>query len=165
MRLAGCRSSKRLPIRSARPSVPIRAQTELQSMSARSLRTPIASSRPAAVPRAHADGFNVVLEWIGSLDAFRIAQDLKTGQQLDITRRAAGALHADASGLSGGRVFGPVLLQRVLCHGLVGKTGLFVAPENNGPAPRRFTARSDLQRRRTTSPNPPNVPLRRRARR
>jgi hypothetical protein len=47
--------------------------------------------------RAHADGFDVALERIGRLDVSRIAQDLKTGQQLDVTRRAAG--HADASGL------------------------------------------------------------------
>src|SRR5712671_6560775 len=94
------------------------------------------AARPAVISTtAHANGFVVVLERICIADIARVPQDLDAGQQLDITGRAAGCHHADASGLVGGGVFGPVLLERVLRRRLVGETGLLVAPENDGTAP------------------------------
>jgi hypothetical protein len=44
-------------------------------------------------------------------------------------------LQRDAIGFVGGRVFGPVLLQRIPRRVLVSKTGFLVAPGNNGAAP------------------------------
>ena len=85
------------------------------------------------------------------LNVARVPHDLEAGQQLDITRRAAGLRHADAFGLVGRGVFGPVLPQRVLRRGFVGETGLLVAPENDGPAPGRLAARPDLERRRAAA--------------
>jgi hypothetical protein len=122
----------------------------------------VKSWRSGDLSAARARGHVAAGEGICSFDALGIPQDLKTGHQLDITRGSAGGRHAGANGLVGGQVFGPVLLERVLCIGLVGKTGLFVAPENNVPAPGRLTARPDLQRRRAASASPPSSPLRRR---
>jgi hypothetical protein len=97
---------------------------------------------PAA---ARADGFVVALKRIGILDVAGIPHDLQAGRQLDITRRAAGFLHADTLALVGGGVFGPVLLERILRRGLVGNAGFLVAPENDGAAPGRVAARPDLE--------------------
>ena len=103
----------------------------------RSNRMPSPGTDRAAVisTTAHAKGFVVALERICIADIARVPQDLDAGQQLDITGRAAGCHHADAIALVGRDVFGPVLPQRVLRSGLVGETGLLVAPENDSPAP------------------------------
>jgi hypothetical protein len=137
----------------------------LQVVRAPAARTPdVRSWRLGDLSVARARVHFAVREGIGSFDALRIPQDLKTGHQLDITRRSAGGRHAGANGLVGDRVFGPILLERVLCISLVGKTGLFVAPENNAPAPGRFTARPDLKRGRTAASSPPSLSFRLRCR-
>ena len=74
------------------------------------------------------------LQRVRVADVARIPQDLDTGQQFDITGRAAGLHHADAFVLVAGGVFGPVLLQRVLRRCFIAETGFLVAPENDGPA-------------------------------
>src|SRR6516162_2270676 len=97
---------------------------------------------------AYANGFVIALQRVRVADVARIPQDLDTGQQFDITGRAAGLHHADAFVLVAGGVFGPVLLQRVLCRGLIGETGFLVAPENDSPARRGLATWRDLECRR-----------------
>ena len=86
-----------------------------------------------ATPRA--DGVVVALERIGIADVARVANDLETGHQLDIARRTAGCRHADALGLVGGGILGPVLLQRVLRRGLVGEQASLLRPSTMAPRP------------------------------
>jgi hypothetical protein len=131
---------------------------------ATAIRAPVAKSWCVGVRTARAQ-FHVASERIGSFEAFRIPEDLKTGHQLHITRRSAGSRHPGANGLVGGWVFGPVLLERVLCIALVGKTCFFVAPENDCPAPGRFATRPDLKYGRAAPARPRSLPLRWRARR
>src|SRR5450755_2036288 len=85
------------------------------------------------------------------LDGACSPHDLETGQELDITRRTAAILQDDTIGFVGSRVIAPVLLQRILRRGLVGKTGFLVAPENDGTGPGSDTARPDLERGRAAS--------------
>jgi hypothetical protein len=79
------------------------------------------------------------------LDGACIPHDLETRQELDITRRTAATLQGDTIGFVRGQVIRPVLLQRILRRGLVGKTGFLVAPENDGAAPGSDTAWPDLE--------------------
>ena len=113
-----------------------------------------AAAGPRLFPPAAArtDCAVVALERIRIADIARVPQDLDAGQQLDVTGRAAGFHHADAFILVGRGVFGPVLLQRVLRRGFVAEAGFFVAPENDGPAPRRLATRTDLELGRTAGP-------------
>src|SRR5271163_2328635 len=118
------------------------------------------TDRPAIISTAGArrgGGFRVARERIACFDAFRIPHDFKTGQQLDITRRATSYLQADALALYLGREFGPVLLQRILRRCLVRETGFLVAPENDCAPPGRLAARSDLG---STKPLGATLPLR-----
>src|SRR5271163_4858709 len=115
------------------------------------------TDRPAIISTAGArrgGGFRVARERIACFDAFRIPHDFKTGQQLDITRRAASDLQADALALYLGREFGPILLQRILRRFLVRETGFLVAPENDCAPPGRLAARPDLERGRAAGASP-----------
>src|SRR5271167_4948879 len=88
------------------------------------------TDRPAIISTAGArrgGGFRVARERIACFDAFRIPHDLHTGHELDITRRAASYLQADALAFYLGREFGPVLLQRIPRRFLVRETGFLVA--------------------------------------
>jgi hypothetical protein len=113
------------------------------------------TDRPAIISTAARAGrFGVARERIACFDTFRIPHDLHTGHELDITRRAASYLQADALAFYLGREFGPVLLQRILRRFLVRETGFLVAPENDCALPGRLAARPDLERGRAAGASP-----------
>ena len=101
---------------------------------------------PAAT---RADRAVIARECIGITDVARVPQDLDAGQQLNVTGRPAGRHHADAFALIDCGVFGPVLPQRILGCGFIGKTGFLIPPKDNGPPPSRLAARVDIERGRT----------------
>src|SRR5580693_2832288 len=78
----------------------------------------------------------------------RVAHNLQTGLQLDVTRRSSRPIHTDALDLVSAGILCPVLLEHVERSVFITEAGRRVAPGHDGATRCGFATWTDIQLRR-----------------